>query len=56
MREKGTFLQIRSHIEQYPQLFELELADVSIDEHISNTVDMLIGSDHYWDVVAGDIG
>ena len=56
-----TFPAIRSplqghvNIEQYPQLFELELADVSIDEHISNTVDMLIGSDHYWDVVAGDI-
>jgi len=48
-------LQGRINIEHYPQLLDLELADVSTDEHFSDTVDMLIGSDHYWDVVTGDI-
>ena len=48
-------LQGRINIEQHPQLLDLELADVSTDEHVSDTTDMLIGSDHYWDVVAGDI-
>ena len=48
-------LQGRIDIEQHPQLLELELVDVSTDEHVSDTIDMLIGSDHYWDVVTGDI-
>ena len=42
-------------IEQYPYLQDLELADVSGDDHISDSVDMLIGSDYYWDVVIGEI-
>jgi len=44
-------LQGRINIEQHPQLLDLELADVTTNGHVSDMVDMLIGSDHYWDVV-----
>ena len=34
----------------------MDLADVSsTNDHISNAVDILIGSDHYWDAVIGDV-
>lgn len=35
-------------------MLDLELADVTTDEHVSDTIDMMIGSNHYCDVVAGD--
>ena len=34
---------------------ELDLADASTSEHSSDNTDMLIGSDHYWDIVIGDL-
>lgn len=48
-------LQIPIQPQQYPHLQELDLADTSALEHFSNKVDMLIGSDYYWDVVIGDV-
>jgi len=37
-------------------LRELDLADdPQTDEDASDTIDILIGSDHYWDIVIGDI-
>ena len=37
-------------------LRELNLADdPQRDEYASDTIDILIGSDHYWDIVIGDI-
>ena len=37
----------------YAQLEGLELADFDDDDN-DNTIDILIGADHYWDVVTGD--
>ena len=31
------------------------MADASTSEHSSDNTDMLIGSDHYWDIVIGDL-
>jgi len=36
-------------------LQELDLADASTSEHSSGNIDMLIGSDYYWDIVIGDL-
>jgi len=48
-------LQIPVHPQQYPHLQELHLTDTRVSEHFSDKVDMLIGSDYYWDVVIGDV-
>ena len=48
-------LQGRINLEQHPQLLDLELADVTTDKRTSDTIDILIGSDHYWDVVTDGI-
>lgn len=45
---------IAACVKQYPHLMGLELADLSSPE-LSKPVDMLIGSDHYWQVVTGTI-
>ena len=42
-------------MDQYPHLQDLELADDCPVDHNSDTIDVLIGSDHYWDVVTGGI-
>ena len=38
----------------YPHLQELQLSEFLQDEPVDH-IDILIGSDHYWDVVTGDI-
>ena len=48
-------LQGQINLEQHPQLLDLELADVTTDKCAFDTIDMLIGSDHYWDVVTDGI-
>ena len=47
-------LQVPVEIDRYPHLQDLDLADASPSEH-SSDVDMLIGSDYYWDVIIGDL-
>ena len=47
-------LQVPVEVDRYPHLQDLDLADVSPCEH-SSDVDMLIGSDYYWDVIIGDL-
>ena len=41
--------QIYIKPQQYPHLQELDLADTSASKHLPDKVDMLIGSDFYWD-------
>ena len=41
-------------ISGYPHLQELHLSEFSQDKPVDH-IDILIGSDHYWDVVTGDI-
>ena len=42
-------------VDQYPHLRELELADQRLDHNdYGENIDILIGSDFYWDVVTGD--
>ena len=42
-------------IDQYPHLEGLELADESLVNDTSSDVDILIGSDFYYDIITGDI-
>ena len=42
-------------MDQYSHLQDLDLADDSPVDHNLDTIDVLIGSDHYWDVVTGGI-
>ena len=43
-------------IYQFSVLRDLELAvDPPPDDNASDTIDILIGSDHYWDIVIGDV-
>ena len=42
-------------VDQYPHLQDLKLADDCPVDHNSDTIDVLIGSDHDWDVVTGGI-
>ena len=46
-----------TNIHQYPHLQDLDLADCYItNEHNSNTdIDILIGSDYYFDLITGEI-
>ena len=39
----------------YVHLEGLELADFGGDDNESNSIDILIGADHYWDIVTGDV-
>ena len=49
-------LQMIIEVEHYSHLQELDLADVSsTNDHMSDTVDILIGSNYYWDAVIGDV-
>ena len=41
----------RAHLQDHPHLQELELAD-SVES--LNSIDILIGLDHYWDFVTGE--
>ena len=47
-------LQVPVEVDRYPHLQDLDLADVSPSKH-SSDVDMLIGSEYYWDVIIGDL-
>ena len=47
-------LQVPVELDKYPHLQDLDLADASSSEQ-SSDVDMLIGSDYYWDVITGDL-
>ena len=43
-------------VDRYPHLQGLDLADVNnceSDSTTSKAIDILIGSDHYWEVVTG---
>jgi len=40
--------------EKYEHLFQLEMAD-PVDGTTAKEIDVLIGSDHYWDLVTGEI-
>jgi len=48
-------LQVPIQPRQYLHLQELDLADTNASNHLSEKVDMLVGSDFYWDVITGDI-
>ena len=48
-------LQTPVAVSQYPHLQGLELADDNLLDHNSDCIDVLIGSDHYWDIVTGNI-
>lgn len=48
-------LQVPVELDRYPHLQELDLADASPSEQLSDIIDMLIGSDYYWDIVIGDL-
>ena len=48
-------LQVPIELDRYCHLQELDLADASTSEHSSDNIDMLIGSDYYWDIVIGDL-
>ena len=43
-----SLLQTPIAVDQYPHLQDLELADDSPVVHNSDTIDILIGSDHYY--------
>ena len=40
-----------AHLQDHPHLQELELADSA---ESLNSIDILIGSDHYWDFITGE--
>ena len=50
-------LPLAVEVDRYPHLQGLELADGSDCESDTNSqgIDLLIGSDHYWDVVTGNV-
>ena len=48
-------LQTTVAVDQYPHLSNLDLADADTDEDCSDSIDILIGIDYYWQVVIGDI-
>ena len=50
-------LQTMVEVDQYQHLQGLDLADCNYSDHDTsgNNIDMLIGSDFYWDVVIGDL-
>ena len=50
-----TNLPARVDLTQYPHLENLEFADTLNSENENEPVDILIGSDRYWDLVSGDV-
>ena len=50
-------LPARINVDEYPHLEGLELADFDLCNNSGScdTVDILIGADHYWDIVTGDV-
>ena len=50
-----SLLQTAVVVDQYPHLRDLDLADEDTDEGCSDSIDILIGTDYYWQVVIGDI-
>ena len=48
-----TPLGTKFNVSDYPPLQDLDLANSSIDER--QTIDVLIGSDHYWDFITGEV-
>ena len=42
-------------VNRYPHLQGLELADDNTLDHNSDFIDVLIGSNYYWDIVTGSI-
>ena len=48
-------LQTPVAVDQYPHLQDLDLANDNPMVHNLNTIDVLVGSAHYWDVVMGGI-
>ncbi|XP_046856149.1 uncharacterized protein LOC124449255 [Xenia sp. Carnegie-2017] len=50
-------LPTRINIDDYPHLHGLELADFDSSDNNGScdSIDILIGADHYWDVVTGDV-
>ena len=43
------------NLDHFSHLQELDLADCPHLEDDSDAIDVLIGADHYWDIVTGDI-
>ena len=43
------------NLDHFSHLQELDLADCPYLEDYSDAIDVLIGADHYWDIVTGDI-
>ena len=43
------------NLDHFSHLRELDLADCPCSEDDSDAIDVLIGADHYWDIVTGDI-
>jgi len=41
------------HLDKYPQLCDLDLADPPGEN--AEVIDLLIGSDHYWDIVGEEL-
>ena len=50
-----TNLPARVDLTQYPHLENLEFADTLNSENEKEPVDILVGSDRYWDLVSGDV-
>ena len=50
-----SLLQTPVALEQHPHLQDLELADDSPLDHDSDTIDILIGSNYYWNIATGSI-
>ena len=48
-------LQTAVVVDQFPHLRDLDLADEDTDEGCSDSIDILIGTDYYWQVVISDI-
>ena len=48
-------LQTAVVVDQYPHLRNLDVADEDTDKGRSDSIDILLGTDYYWQVVSGDI-
>ena len=43
------------NLESYPSFLELDLADYNTASNSNDDIDVLIGSDYYWDVITGHV-
>jgi hypothetical protein len=43
------------NLESYPSFLELDLADYNTATNSHDDIDVLIGSDYYWDVITGHV-